>query len=161
MLVLVQACVQTAAGLYSNNRTNLLHFNWIILNKSVVQTLERIGTSGLRDSGLANRTSVLPRKPLLYAVHVIAVATAQLPSFLVYFELFLTDATSPVHFRRKMSGVERGVLYHPKALNDLVLTKPCTYISNPVLKIEQLLICHVVDIEAPILILIINTHSSQ
>ena len=87
-----------------------------------------------------------------------------------------------------MLGVEGGVLDHPKTLNDLVLTKPCTYISNPVLKIEQFLpceivssdegeksflfyfiwyalggylICHVVNIEAPILILIINTHSSQ
>jgi hypothetical protein len=114
-----QACVQTAAGLYSNNRTNLLHFNWIILNESVVQTLERIGTSGLRDSGLANRTSVLPRKPLLYAVHVIAVATAQLPSFLVYFELFLekgngTDTChmcircrAEVHEVRPVSGKEK------------------------------------------------------
>jgi hypothetical protein len=153
---------------------------------------------------------------------MIAVATAQLSSFLVCFKLFLkknemeliathqapsrgagseqgkreregaylTYATSPIHFCRKMLGVEGGVLDHPKALNDLVLTKPCTYISNPVLKIEQFLpservsddegvnlsvlfyyctwyavggylICHVVNIEAPILILIINTHSSQ
>lgn len=115
--MLVQACVQTAAGLYSNNRSNLLYFNWIILNESVVQTLERIGTSGLRDSGLANRTSVLPRKPLLYAVHVIAVATAQLPSFLVYFELFLEKrkwnrylcirCRAEVHEVRPVSGKEK------------------------------------------------------
>lgn len=104
-------------------------------------------------------------------MHMIAVATAQLSSFLVCFKLFLkknemesmathqapsrgaggeqgkreregaylTDATSPIHFCRKMLGVEGGVLDHPKALNDLVLTKPCTYISNPVLKIEQFL----------------------
>lgn len=33
--VLVQACMQKA-GLYSNKRTNLLHFNLIILDGSVV-----------------------------------------------------------------------------------------------------------------------------
>ena len=87
--MLVQACMQTA-GLYSNKRrTNLLHFNLINYTRWKCGLDTRIGTSGLWDSGLANRASVLPRKPLLYAMHMIAVATAQLPSFLVCFKLFL------------------------------------------------------------------------
>jgi len=57
----------------------------------------------------------------------------------------LTDATSPIHFCTKMVGVEGGVLDHPKALNDLVFTKPCTYMSNPVLKIEQFLSSEIVS----------------
>jgi hypothetical protein len=52
---------------------------------------------------------------------------------------YLTNATSPIHFCWKMFGVEWRAFDHPKASDDLILAQPCTYISPPILKIEQFL----------------------
>jgi hypothetical protein len=46
------------------------------------------------DGDLADRASVLPREPLLYAVHVVAVATVEPPYFLASFVLFLRNICS-------------------------------------------------------------------
>lgn len=127
----------------------------------VLQNVHGAWISSLGDSSLANWAGVLLREPLLDAVHMVAMATVQPSHLFVSFKFFLTDTAFPFHFCCKTERAEGWLCDLPNAASNLILTQPCADIPNFVSEIEQLFVCHVINVKAPILVAIIHVHTSQ
>jgi hypothetical protein len=164
MAFLSARCNEWRMCLYNNNIYNGLYRTtefFFSRFHTVPQNVPGVGILSLGDSSLANWASVLLREPLLDAVHMVAMATFQPSHLLVRFKFFLTDTAFPLHFCCETERAIGWVLDLPNAAGNLILTQPCVDIPDFVSKLEQLLICHVIHVKAPILVAIIHAHSSQ